>query len=157
VIFVTLGTHQQPFDRALDLVSALPRPDALLVQHGATQARPSLPGIEWLDYLDWEPLTARMRDAEVVITHAGVGSAVTAIRAGKKPVLLPRLARYGEHVDDHQLELAERLAEFDLAVVCGPGERLEVPVAEARTGIPRSLGSRQSRLARAVAEAALGD
>ncbi|HUA06212.1 MAG TPA: glycosyltransferase [Solirubrobacteraceae bacterium] len=157
MIFVTLGTHQQPFDRALDLVAELPVADALLVQHGATQARPTLPRIEWLDYLDWEPLTERMRDADVVITHAGVGSAVTAIRAGKVPVLLPRLARYGEHVDDHQLELAERLAEFDLAVVCGPGEHLDAPVAKARTGVARSLGSRQSRLAEAVAEAALGD
>jgi len=156
VIFVTLGTHQQPFDRALDLLAELPGADALLVQHGATRARPRLPRIKWLDYLDWEPLTARMRDAEVVITHAGVGSAVTAIRAGKKPVLLPRLARYGEHVDDHQLELAERLAEFDLAFVCGPGERLDVPIAKARAGVPCSVGGHQSPLAQAVAEAALG-
>src|SRR6185437_3288644 len=120
VIFVTLGTHEQPFDRALDLVAALARRETVLVQHGATPPRPGLSGVEWSEYLDWAPLTALMRDADVVITHAGVGSAVTAIRAGKKPVLVPRLARYGEHVDDHQLQIAERLAEFGLAVVCAP-------------------------------------
>jgi UDP-N-acetylglucosamine transferase subunit ALG13 len=155
VIFVTLGTHEAPFDRALDLVAELAGRDELLVQHGATQARPSLPHIEWLDYLAWEPLTARMRDAEVVITHAGVGSAVTAIRSGKKPVLVPRLARFGEHVDDHQLQLAERLAEFDLAVACGPGDRLDGAVAEARESVARPLTEHTSRLAQAVAQAAL--
>jgi UDP-N-acetylglucosamine transferase subunit ALG13 len=156
VIFVTLGTHEQPFDRALDLVSDLVEDDELLIQHGATRARPSLPRVQWRDYMDWEPLTARMRDAEVVITHAGVGSAVTAIRAGKKPVLVPRLARFGEHVDDHQLQLAQRLAEFDLAVVCGPGERLEEPVMRARADGLGSLSAHRSSLAKTVAEAALG-
>ena len=131
MIFVTLGTHEQPFDRALDLVAALQDRDRVLVQYGATPPRPSLPHVEWSEYLDWEPLTARMRAAEVVITQAGVGSAVTAIRAGKKPVLLPRLARFGEHVDDHQLQLAERLAEIGLAVVWTPDARVERVIAQA--------------------------
>lgn len=155
MIFVTLGTHEQPFGRALDLVAALARRDRLFVQHGTTPPRLSLSGVEWTDYLDWEPLFACMRDADVVITHAGVGSAVTAIRAGKKPVLLPRLARYGEHVDDHQLQLAERLAEFGLAVVCMPEAQLDGLVAEARESTsPVSVGER-SPLARAVADVAL--
>ena len=155
MIFVTLGTHEQPFERALDLVAGLADRDELLIQHGATHARPGLPHVEWLDYLEWEPLTASMRDAEVVITHAGVGSAVTAIRAGKKPVLVPRLARFGEHVDDHQLQLAERLADFGLAVACGPGDRLEGAVAHARATVARPPDVHESGLARAVAQAAL--
>lgn len=159
MIFVTLGTHEQPFDRALDLVAALARRDNLVVQHGATPPRPSLSGVEWSDYLAWEPLTARMRDADVVVTHAGVGSAVTAIRAGKKPVLLPRLARYGEHVDDHQLQLAERLAEFGLALVCTPEAQLDSQldglVAKARGSSSRAMAGRRSPLARAVADVAL--
>jgi UDP-N-acetylglucosamine--N-acetylmuramyl-(pentapeptide) pyrophosphoryl-undecaprenol N-acetylglucosamine transferase len=155
VIFVTLGTHEQPFDRALDVVAALAGRHRLFVQHGATPPRPGLSGVEWSDYLDWEPLRARMRDADVVITHAGVGSAVTAIRAGKKPVLLPRLARYGEHVDDHQLQLAERLAEFGLAVVCTPEAPLEGLVAEACESTSGFSAGRRSPLARAVADAAL--
>jgi UDP-N-acetylglucosamine transferase subunit ALG13 len=155
VIFITLGTHEQPFDRALDLVATLARRDKVLVQHGATLPRPELSGVEWSEYLDWDPLTARMRDADLVITHAGVGSAVTAIRAGKKPVLVPRLARYGEHVDDHQLQLAERLAEFGLAVVCTPETEVDGLIAEARETSTRTASSRRSALARAVADAAL--
>jgi len=156
VIFVTLGTHEQPFDRAVDLVATLARNDRVLVQHGATPPRPGLSGVEWSEYLDWEPLVARMREADVVVTHAGVGSAVTAIRAGKKPVLVPRLARYGEHVDDHQLQLAERLAEFGLAVVCTPEAHLYGLVAEARASTSGFAADRHSVLARAVAGVALG-
>jgi UDP-N-acetylglucosamine--N-acetylmuramyl-(pentapeptide) pyrophosphoryl-undecaprenol N-acetylglucosamine transferase len=155
VIFVTLGTHDQPFDRALDLVAELANRDRVHVQHGATPPRHGLSGVHWSQYLDWEPLTARIRDAEVVITHAGVGSAVTAIRAGKKPVLVPRLARYGEHVDDHQLQLAERLAEFGLAVVWTPETPLEGLVAEARQRTVRFEAAHRNGLARAVAVAAL--
>jgi UDP-N-acetylglucosamine--N-acetylmuramyl-(pentapeptide) pyrophosphoryl-undecaprenol N-acetylglucosamine transferase len=156
VIFVTLGTHEQPFNRALDLVAALTQHDRVLVQHGATPPRRGLNGVEWSEYLDWEPLAASMRDADVVVTHAGVGSAVTAIRAGKKPLLVPRLARYGEHVDDHQLQLAERLAEFGMAVVCKPEAPVDGLVAQARNRPSRFAAERRRTLARAVADAALG-
>jgi UDP-N-acetylglucosamine--N-acetylmuramyl-(pentapeptide) pyrophosphoryl-undecaprenol N-acetylglucosamine transferase len=156
VIFVTLGTHEQPFERALDLLAPLSEGDDLLVQHGSTPPRPQWPGVEWSRYLDWEPLIARMQDADVVITHAGVGSAVTAIRAGKKPILLPRLARFGEHVDDHQLQLAERLAAFGMALACTPGSRLDELVTEARMSTARASSGRRGELAAAVADAALG-
>lgn len=155
MIFVSLGTHEQPFERALDLVADLARRDSVVVQHGATLPRPELPGVQWSTYLDWEPLCAYMRQADMVITHAGVGSAVTAIRAGKKPVLVPRLARYGEHVDDHQLQLAERLAEFGLAVVWTPERQVDGLVAEAHGSASSFAAGRHSPLALAVADVAL--
>jgi len=156
LIFVTFGTHQQPFARAVDLVAELGTEDEILIQYGATPARPDLARVEWVDYLDLDALTANMRSAEVVVSHAGVGSTVTAIRAGKKPVLVPRLARFGEHVDDHQVQLAERFAERDLALICRPGDSLGGVVAEARTSGPPVFSTRPTGLRRAVAEAALG-
>ena len=157
MIFVTLGTHEQPFARALDLVAELEfEEEEVLVQYGATPARSDLTNVKWVDYLEWDALTQTMRRAEVVISHAGVGSAVTAIRAGKKPVVVPRLARLGEHVDDHQLQLAERLAQRELALVCGLGESLSGVVDEARTSRAPTLATGRSQLHRAVAEAALG-
>jgi UDP-N-acetylglucosamine transferase subunit ALG13 len=50
-----------------------------------------------------------MREADVVVTHAGVGSVLCAREAGHVPVVVPRLHRYDEHVDDHQLELVAAL------------------------------------------------
>lgn len=54
--------------------------------------------------------------ADVVIAHSGTGSALTALEVGKTPLLVPRLARYGEHVDDHQLQIAAELARRELAI-----------------------------------------
>ena len=158
MIFVTLGTHEQPFARALDLVAELEfeEEEEVVVQYGATPARSDLSNVEWVDYLEWDALTQTMRRAEVVISHAGVGSTVTAIRAGKRPVVVPRLARFGEHVDDHQLQLAERLAQRELALVCGLGESLLGIVEEARASRAPALATGRSQLHRAVAEAALG-
>src|SRR5205085_11415264 len=62
-------------------------------------------------------LNAAMRAADVVIAHAGVGATMSAFDAGRCPVLVPRRAAFGEHIDDHQREIASHLANGDLAVV----------------------------------------
>jgi UDP-N-acetylglucosamine transferase subunit ALG13 len=53
---------------------------------------------------------ALVRRASLIVTHAGAGSIINAVRAGRRPVVMPRLARRGEIIDDHQVELAETLA-----------------------------------------------
>ena len=156
MIFVTLGTHGQPFGRALDLVAELAPDEDLLIQRGTTCERRDLIDASWVDYLPWEELLESMRRADVVISHGGVGSMVTAIRVGKKPVVLPRLAKFGEHVDDHQVQLAKRFAQSNLSVVCLPGDSLTGPVAEARASGPPRISAKRNGLRAAVAEAALG-
>jgi UDP-N-acetylglucosamine--N-acetylmuramyl-(pentapeptide) pyrophosphoryl-undecaprenol N-acetylglucosamine transferase len=156
LIFVTLGTHEQPFDRAIALLAEAGSADELYIQHGATPTRPDLIAATWVEYLEWSTLTATMRRAQVVVSHAGVGSMVTAIRAGKKPVVIPRLARWGEHVDDHQLQLALRLAKHDAVLVCGPEDSLGEVVALAREGRPAVRPSGLLGLRQAVFDAALG-
>jgi UDP-N-acetylglucosamine transferase subunit ALG13 len=155
LILVTLGTHEQPFERALELVATLEGGDEFLIQHGSTPPRPDLLNGEWVDYLEFDDLLAKMRRANVVISHAGVGSMITALRNGKLPVVLPRLARFGEHVDDHQLQLAERFAAQGLVLVCGPDDCIESRVHDAQNSrrgvdVPRNGGLRE-----AVAELAL--
>ncbi|AKU15919.1 glycosyltransferase [Luteipulveratus mongoliensis] len=69
-----------------------------------------------------EELRAAVREADLVIAHAGVGSALTALDAGRVPVLLTRRQAYDEHVDDHQQMIADELARRDLAVSCDPDQ-----------------------------------
>jgi UDP-N-acetylglucosamine transferase subunit ALG13 len=107
MILVTCGTNEQPFDRLVRAAHTLAGGEALLVQHGSSQV-PHGPG-EWIDFLPFEELADRMRDARVVVSHAGVGSIMLARRCGKRPVVLPRRVGRGEAVDDHQLPLAHRL------------------------------------------------
>ncbi|GAA0297118.1 glycosyltransferase [Kineococcus aurantiacus] len=71
-------------------------------------ARPSVPAQE---------LSAAMREADLVIAHAGTGVALEALQAGKLPVLIPRRAEFAEHVDDHQEQIAGMLRTRGLAVV----------------------------------------
>ncbi len=107
MILVTCGTNEQPFDRLVRAAHTLAGPEPLLVQHGSSQV-PHGPG-EWIDFLPFEELAARMSEARVVVSHAGVGSIMLARRCGKRPVVLPRRVGLGEAVDDHQLPLAHRL------------------------------------------------
>ena len=151
MILVTLGTHEQPFERALDMVSALEREHAaVVVQHGATPPRASSPHVRWVAYLEWNELTETMQKADAVVTHAGVGSTVTAMRAGKKPIMIPRLERFGEHVDDHQVQLADRFEQRDAALVCRPDSDLVELVEQARDSAPTVLGTRKQGLQRAL-------
>lgn len=115
-VFVSLGTHGFAFDRAVSEVCSVVDPRAEIVwQLGSTQAPVGLRGSVH-ESLEPDAHTEAMENADVVIAHAGTGVALDAIRAGKLPVLLPREARLGEHVDDHQIELATRLADAGLAV-----------------------------------------
>jgi len=136
---VTLGT--QPgygFRRLVErLVDLLP-PDAdVLWQTGATDVR-GLP-IAPRTFVPGDELATAMRGADVVVAHAGVGSALCALDAGRCPVLVPRTATEGEHVDDHQSQIAATLDEVGLAVA-SPVERLgggQLLRAAARVVAPR--------------------
>ena len=104
MIFVTVGTNEARFDRLLQAFQPSPPDEELLVQHGPSGVRP--PGATCVDYLPYDELVATVRRARVVVTHAGVGSIMTALANGKRPIVVPRLRRFDEAVDDHQLQLA---------------------------------------------------
>lgn len=115
-VVVTLGTIEgYGFRRLLErLLEVLPADAEVLWQTGVTdvqglplEARPSLPQHE---------LHQAMAEADVVVAHAGIGSALGALNAGRCPVLVPRRASRGEHVDDHQVQIARELASRGLAV-----------------------------------------
>lgn len=108
MIFVTVGTNEARFDRLLRAVDGLDVGEGLVVQHGPSAIRPAR--ARCVDYLDYDQVVEAMREADVVVTHAGVGSVMTALMSGKRPVVVPRLRRFGEAVDDHQLEFARSLA-----------------------------------------------
>jgi UDP-N-acetylglucosamine--N-acetylmuramyl-(pentapeptide) pyrophosphoryl-undecaprenol N-acetylglucosamine transferase len=108
VIFVTLGTNHDPFTRLVDGLAALPG-DELVVQHGHSPAPPGV--AEAVDFLPFADLLDRIRAADVVITHAGVGSILLCLRNGRTPLVVPRRRVHGEHVDDHQVELTSALDE----------------------------------------------
>jgi beta-1,4-N-acetylglucosaminyltransferase len=112
MILVTVGTNEARFDRLLLAVDGIAGEEELIVQHGGSPVRPS--GALCFESLPYEELGALIRRARVVVAHAGVGSVLTALANGKRPVVVPRLKRFGEAVDDHQLAFGRRLAEAGL-------------------------------------------
>ena len=82
--------------------------EPVVVQHGPSALRPT--GATCVDYVSFDRFVELVQEARVVVTHAGVGSILVTLMNGKRPVVVPRRADLGEHVDDHQLELSRRLA-----------------------------------------------
>ena len=119
-VVVTLGTIRgYEFNRAVDrlmiVFADLLGPDAeILWQIGATSAR-GLPGTVCANISNAE-LRSAIAASDLVIAHAGIGSALTALEGGHCPVLLPRRPQYGEHVDDHQALIAQALDDRGLAI-----------------------------------------
>lgn len=127
MIFVTVGTNEARFDRLLAAVDRLGTGEELIVQHGPSTVRPA--GAEAVDFLPFDDMVETMRRARIVVTHAGVGSVMTSLLAGKRPIVVPRLRRYGEAVDDHQLPFGRRLDQAGLVVFCEEPEELGRVVA----------------------------
>jgi UDP-N-acetylglucosamine transferase subunit ALG13 len=123
-VVVTLGTMRTyGFRRAVEaLVKLLPdvaEADAeVLWQTGATDC--SGLSIDCRDTVPVGELRAAVAEADLVVAHAGIGSALMALDCGRAPLLLPRLERFGEHVDDHQVLIGSELALRGLAEPCDP-------------------------------------
>ena len=115
---MTVGTLDFSFMGLLTRLQAiLPETVEVVVQAGSDGGRLDWPGASVRSKMGHEELRAHVDWADVVVAHAGIGSALTVLEAGKVPVLVPRTQRLGEHVDDHQAQIARHLAGRDLAVV----------------------------------------
>ena len=132
MIFVTIGT-MWPFERLIRAMDALAEADPqaeMLAQIGRGAFEPR--HMRWVRLLDRESYAATVAVAELVVSHAGVGSVVTAGEHGKPIVVLPRKATWGEHTTDHQLETAAWLRDRPGVFVAAEAEDLPGCIAAAR-------------------------
>ena len=127
VIFATCGSSTLRFPRMMEALRQLPAED-LYVQHGLADPPPCASAY---DFLPFERMVELIEQADVVVTHAGVGSIMCAVQAGHVPVVFPRLKRYSEAPDDHQVELAKALAAQGTVVAAWSADDLAETVAHA--------------------------
>ena len=130
MIFVTVGTHEQPFNRLLEMVDALKLGTEIVVQYGFSTY--PLKHCTPKRFVEFHEMRRLMSAAEAVVSHGGVGSIMLALSSGKCPLVVPRLHRFGEHVDDHQIEVADAFARFGKVTLLKPGEGLVERLEEAR-------------------------
>lgn len=110
MILVTVGTQKQSFTRLFDLVknSQELRQEEIIVQKGYSECSNSK-RIHTFDFISLEDMEKYISNADLIISHGGVGTIFSAIKKGKKVIAVPRLEKYGEHINDHQIEICEEL------------------------------------------------
>jgi beta-1,4-N-acetylglucosaminyltransferase len=128
VIFATVGSTQIPFERFVRALGSLPG-ERLLVQHGPVDPPPGAARTN--AFMQFPEMIESMEAADVVVCHAGAGSILCALRAGHTPVVVPRLKRYQETVDDHQVEFSRALAAEGKVIAVEDLDALGVAVASA--------------------------
>lgn len=112
MIFVTVGTHEQPFNRLVQYMDKLKESgviaDEIVIQTGFSTYEPK--HCVWHRLISRKELSQYMQEARIVITHGGPASFLAPLEQGKIPIVVPRKKQYGEHVNDHQVDFAWAVA-----------------------------------------------
>lgn len=153
MVFVTLGTHELPFKRLLDQLEALVLTDEVLIQTGNTPHRSER--YTCVPFLSQRQFEETMERCDLLITHGGAGSMLSALAKEKPTIAVPRLARYGEHNDDHQIELCEYLDQNGYLIACTDMKNLQQAIDQCRKKEFKPYPFGNERLLAAV-EAAIG-
>ena len=108
MIFVTVGTHEQQFNRLIKKIDELKEcqiiKDDVFIQTGFSDYIPT--HCQYSKMLGYDEMTKMYETADIIITHGGPASFMKVLEYNKIPVVVPRVEKYGEHVNDHQLEFA---------------------------------------------------
>lgn len=141
MIFVTIGT-QLPFDRLVSAVDqwALCQPDAeVFGQIGPSRLTPSFPHVA---HLSGDAFEERMQAADMVVSHAGIGTIMTCWARRKPLIVMARQHALGEHRNDHQKSTVTRLREILRIAVAESGEHLCALLStDPDALVPQTLGS----------------
>lgn len=113
MIFVTVGTHEQPFNRLVQKVDELKRngviEEDVIMQTGFSTYEPKY--CRWSKLIPYQQMIKNVEDARIVITHGGPASFIMPLQIGKVPIVVPRQKQFQEHVNNHQVEFARNVAE----------------------------------------------
>lgn len=134
MIFVTLGSQKFQFNRLLQEVDRLLQAEliteSVFAQIGHSDYEPK--HYPYKRFLDHDEFVEMEQKADIVITHGGTGAIIGAVKKGKKVIALPRLAKYGEHVDDHQRQIVKQFQELNFICGCETVDDLESAINTVR-------------------------
>jgi UDP-N-acetylglucosamine transferase subunit ALG13 len=140
MIFLTVGTYPLPFNRLIRSVDELAAQgrlwDSVFAQIGYSTYVPRfMKSVQMLDKIDFDE---EIRESSAIIGHAGLGSIMTALEYHKPMLVVPRLASFGEVVNDHQLDTARRFAALGHVLAALAEEDIECKLAELVSFRPKS-------------------
>lgn len=127
MIFITLGSQKFQFNRLLKEIDRLIEEKKIIedvfAQIGYSDYKPR--NYEYKEFLDREEFSRVMSKCDTVITHGGTGAIIGAVKKNKKVIAIPRLSKFEEHVDDHQIEIVNQFHDMGLILGVSNAEKLE--------------------------------
>ncbi|WP_013321030.1 glycosyltransferase [Gloeothece verrucosa] len=127
MILVTVGTEKFPFDRLMKWINHLIQEDfinieqeEIIIQCGSCTFIPT--GVKNYSIVPSEKFKNYVEEARLIIAHCGEGTIDLLAKMNKSFILVPRSCRFGEHIDEHQLELADMMEKQGVAIARCPGD-----------------------------------
>ncbi len=134
MIFITVGSRSFQFNRLLYAIDNAREKgeiiDTVFAQIGSSEYKPK--NFEYVDFLNHDDFIKKINQCEIVITHGVTGVIVNSIKMGKKVIAVPRLAKYHEVVDDHQLQLVREFEKMGMITACYDEKDIAQCVNEAK-------------------------
>ena len=143
-----LGTQNNSFHRLLEEIDKLINngiiEEKVIVQAGYTKYKSK--NMEIFSLIPQEELKNYQEQANLIITHGGVGSIVSSIKLGKKVIAVPRLHKYGEHVNDHQKQIIENFSENGYIIGIEDVTELEDAMKKLKTFEPKKYQANNDKM-----------
>ena len=145
MIFVILGTQDKKLTRLLDAIQKkrdegkISKKEKIIVQAGCTRYKSK--NMQIIDYMPLREFEDYVDKADIIICHAGVGTILTALKKGKKIIAAARLKKYGEHVNDHQLQILDNFTDEGYILALEDFDKIDLLLKQAKNFTPAKFKS----------------
>ena len=144
MIFVTVGTPKYGFSRLVEKMDEIARKEKVIIQTGSTNYVPK--NADHMKFMSRKEFEDMIMKSDVVVTHAGVGSIIQILDAGKPIVVVPRRKHLNEHVNDHQMDITKEFEESNIVTACYDVSNLEKKIKQAKKLKPRKESKEKEKL-----------
>ena len=152
MIFVTVGTHEQPFNRLIEEIDRLKQEsvitDEVQMQTGYCTYEPKY--CKWEAFFPYKKMQELVQKADIVITHGGPSSFIMPLQYGKIPIVVPRQAKYQEHINDHQRQIINNFYQEQYLLKFDEGDNLGKIISEAKDFVPRKFISNNQNFVKMI-------
>ena len=152
MILVTLGTQDKGFERLLKQVDEEIKKgnirEKVVVQAGYTKYES--PNMEIFDLIPADKFDDLVSKARLIITHAGAGSILSAVKKGKVVIAAPRLKKYGEHTNDHQLQIIKNFTQNGYILELPTPEDLKKVINASKKFVPKKYSNNTNNVIKVI-------
>lgn len=149
---IILGTQDKTFPRLLKAIEREMKKgnikDKVIVQAGQTKYESK--NMEIFDFIEMNKFNSLLKEADLVITHGGVGTILSAIRLNKKVIAVPRLKKYMEHENDHQIQIVKEFDKLGYIKACLNLKKLDKILEEIKDFKPKKYKSNNNRMIKII-------